>query len=106
VQQRRLEDRIRSLCAELLRERDHLQIGKLSGQLRSQLHTYVEELRKQFAVYPGVQAYRRETDAIPNAPPVPHIPEAAAPSPVIHPKPEVTMDASGDKNGPGEMKAS
>jgi hypothetical protein len=53
---------------ELLKERDQLQIQKLSGQLRSQLHTYVEELRKQSAVYPGVQAYRRETDAIPNAP--------------------------------------
>ena len=106
MQRRRLEDRIRSLCTELLKERDHLQIQKLSGQLRSQLHTYVEELRKQFAVYPGVQAYRRETDAIRNAPPVPHISEAAAPSPVIHPKAEVTMDANEDGNGPSELKAS
>jgi hypothetical protein len=103
---RRFEDRIRRLCAELLEESDQTRIQELSGQLRSQLHTYVEELRKQFAVYPGVQAYRRTTDAVPNAPPVPHIPEASAPSPVMHPKPEVTMDASGDKNGPSEMKAS
>jgi hypothetical protein len=103
--QRRFEDRIRTLCVELLKEGDDTRIQKLSGELRSLLHTYVEELRKQFAVYPGVQAYRRNTDAIPNAPPVPHIPEDAAPSPVIHPKAEVTTDASGD-NGPSEMKAS
>ena len=99
---RRFEDRIRMLCVELLGERDASRIQTLSGQLRSQLHTYVEELRKQFAVYPGVQAYRRKTDAVPNAPPVPNIPEIAAPSPVIHPK----ADASGDKDGPSEMKAS
>jgi hypothetical protein len=85
---RRFEDRIRTLCAELLEQSDYRRIQQLSRQLRSELHTYVEELRKQFAVYPGVQAYRRSTDAVPNAPPVPHIPEAAAPSPVIHPKPE------------------
>lgn len=56
VQQRRLEDRIRSLCAELPEERDHMRTEELSGQLRSQLHIYVEELRRQFAVYPGVRA--------------------------------------------------
>jgi hypothetical protein len=104
--QRRFEDRIRKLSAELLEERDHMQMQKLSGELRSQLRTYIQELRNQFAVYPGVQAYRRKSDAIPNAPPVPHVPEAAAPSPVIHPKPEISMDASKDKNGPTEMKAS
>jgi len=103
---RRFEDRIRRLCAELLEESDHTRMQELSGQLRSQLHTYVEELRKQFAVFPGVQAYRRSTDAVQNAPPVPHILESAAPAPAMHPKPEVTMDASDEKNGPSEMKAS
>ena len=58
------------LCVELLEERDASRIQTLSGQLRSQLHTYDEELRKQFAEYPGVQAYRRKTDAVPNSPPV------------------------------------
>jgi hypothetical protein len=103
---RRFEDRIRRLCAELMEESDHTRVQQLSGKLRSELHTYVNELRKQFAVYPGVQAYRRSTDAVPNAPPLPHIPEAAAPSPIIHPKPEVTIEASGDKNGLSEVKAS
>jgi hypothetical protein len=103
--QRRFEDRIRKLSAELLEERDHMQMQKLSGELRSQLRTYIQELRKQFAVYPGVQAYRRKTDAVPNAPPVPIIPEAAAPCPVTHPKAEATIEASGDENGPSQMKA-
>ena len=103
---RRFEDRIRRLCPELLEESDRMRIQQLSGQLRSEVHTYVEELRKQFAVYPGVQAYRRSTDAVSNAPPISHIPEAAAPSPVNHPKPEVTIEANGEKNGPSEMKAS
>ena len=103
--QRRFGDRARKLCAELLEACDDTQIRKLSEELRSQQHTYVDQLRKQFAVYPGVQAYRRSTDAVTNAPPLPHIPEAAAPSPVLHPKPEVTMNASGDENGPGEIKA-
>jgi len=103
---RRFEDRIRTLCAELLGAREPTRIQTLSAELRSQLHTYIEDLRKQFAVYPGVQAYRRNTDPVPNAPPMPHIPEAAAPSPVVHPKPEVTMDATAEQNGPSEMKAS
>ncbi len=102
--ERRFGDRLRKLCAELLEERDDTQIRTLSGELRSQLHTYVDQLRKQFAVYPGVQAYRRSTDAAPNAPPIAHIPEAAAPSPVRHPKSEATVEASGDENGPGEIK--
>lgn len=93
--QRRIEDRIRRLCAELLEERDHLQMHNLSGQLRSQLHTYVEALRRQFAVYPGVQAHRRKTDAAPMRLPC-----------LTFPKPEVSVDASGDKNGTSEMKAS
>jgi hypothetical protein len=52
---RRREDRIRKLCSELLAQPDTRTVQELSAELRSELRTYVEELRKQFAVYPGVQ---------------------------------------------------
>jgi hypothetical protein len=103
---RRLQDRIQKLRSELLVQRDERETEKLSGELRSKLSTYVEGLRRQFAVYPGVQTYRRKTDAVPNAPPVPTVPAAMAPSPVIHNKPEATTDAIDDRNGPNQMKAS
>lgn len=60
--QRRLQDRIQNLCSELLAQHDEKEMEKLLGELRSELRTYVEQLRTQFAVYPGVQAYRRKTD--------------------------------------------
>ena len=103
---RRLQDRIQKLCSELLAQSDETRVRQLTGELRSQLRTYVEELRRQFAVYPGVQAFRRKTDAVRNAPPVATVPESEAPSPVIHPKPDATIQASGENNGPGDMKAS
>jgi hypothetical protein len=104
--QRRLQDRIQKLCSELLVQQDEKETQKLSGELRSKLRTYVEGLRRQFAAYPGVQAYRRKTDAVLNAPPVPTVPAAMAPSPVIHNEPEATTEASDDENGPSKMKAS
>ena len=103
---RRLQDRIQKLCSELLVQHDEKETEKLSGELRSNLRSYVEGLRRQSAVYPGVQAYRRKTDAVPNAPPVPTVPAAMAPSPVIHDKPEARTDAIDDTNGPNQMKAS
>ena len=104
--QRRIQDRIQNLCNELLAQHGEKEKEKLSGELRSQLRTYVEQLRTQFAVYPGVQDYRRKTGPIPNAPAIPSIPDAMAPSPVIHAKTEPTIEASGDVNGPSQMKAS
>ena len=104
---RRLQDRIQSLCTELLAQHDEKDTENLSVELRLRLRTYVEELRKELAVYPGVRAYRRKTDPVPNAPPVPTIPADMAPSPVINAKLEPTMEASSsDENGPSQMKAS
>ena len=42
--QRRLADRIQKLCNELVAQRDEKRVQKISGELRSQLRTCVEEL--------------------------------------------------------------
>jgi hypothetical protein len=71
------------------------------------LRTYVEELRKELAVYPGVRAYRRKTDPVPNAPPCPPFLPRWHHLPLINAKLEPTMEASSsDEDGPSQMKAS
>lgn len=51
---RRMEDQIRSLCEEILAERDEEKATSLIVSLRDKLHQYVLELRARFGAYPAV----------------------------------------------------
>jgi hypothetical protein len=61
---RRMEDKIRRLCSELLAATgDSEQIRKL-GELRRELHLHIEQLRARLATYPVAQE-RRVLNGIP-----------------------------------------
>jgi hypothetical protein len=59
---RRMEDRIRNLCTEVLREEDAEQCRQLIAQLRAELHTYIARLRNRAAGYPVMNERRRNDD--------------------------------------------
>jgi hypothetical protein len=64
-----MEDRIRSLCEQLLVANDD-EIGPILTELRDALHRYIERLRVRLAAYPLVSERRvnRMFDATLNAP--------------------------------------
>jgi Mg2+ and Co2+ transporter CorA len=65
---RRIEDRIRRLCQQLLAAKDDPeQIGRL-GELRRELHLHIERLRATVAQYPLVVERRNRsvTDETPS----------------------------------------
>jgi hypothetical protein len=49
---RRMEDRIRTLCHELITEKDPKKVRDLSAQLSAALHAHVENLRLKVLSYP------------------------------------------------------
>jgi hypothetical protein len=86
---RRMEDRIRRLCSELMEATDSSQqIGKL-GELRRELQLHMQRLRARLATYP-VAEERRGLHRLP--PPDMPMPEAAIPPP------EKTLETSSPAN--------
>ena len=51
---RRMEDKIRTLCAQLLAEQDEAKLTLLIVELRNELHQHIERLRAKFANYPVI----------------------------------------------------
>ena len=47
-----MEDKIRSLCAQILAETDDQVLTPLIAELRDALHQYVQRLREKVAEYP------------------------------------------------------
>ena len=71
---RRMEDRIRKLCAALLAEQDPVKSLDLAKQLRDELHRCVEKLRTKVREYPFVMEYpfvkeRRRATSVASDPP-------------------------------------
>jgi hypothetical protein len=61
---RRMEDKIRRLCSEILAATDDSQQMRKLGELRHELHLHIERLRARFATYPVAQE-RRVLNGIP-----------------------------------------
>jgi plasmid stabilization system protein ParE len=61
---RRMEDRIGRLCAEFVAEQNPERARELSGQLRTELHRFVEMLRARVTQYPILEE-RRVQSGIP-----------------------------------------
>jgi hypothetical protein len=61
-----MEDRIEQLCREFIAEKNAEKARQLSGQLRTELHHFIETLRARVANYPVVEE-RRVQSAIPSA---------------------------------------
>jgi hypothetical protein len=61
---RRMEDKIRALCAQLLAEQDDAKLTLLIVELRDELHQLVERLRAKFVNYPII-IERRKRVSIP-----------------------------------------
>ena len=55
---RRMEDRIRKLCAEVIAEPDPEKARELSRQLRTELHDFIAGLRARVSNYPVVDDRR------------------------------------------------
>jgi hypothetical protein len=55
---RRMEDRIRKLCAEFVAEKNPEKSRELSEQLRAELHQFVEMLRAKVTQYPIIEQRR------------------------------------------------
>jgi hypothetical protein len=47
-----MEDKIRTLCAQLLAEQDEAKLAPLIVELRDQLHRHIERLRAKLLDYP------------------------------------------------------
>lgn len=61
---RRMEDKIRRLCSELLAATDDSQQIRKLGELRRELHLHIAQLRARLATYPVAQE-RRVLNGIP-----------------------------------------
>ncbi len=48
----RVEDKIRSLCSELLASSDDEELGRIVIELRQALHRHIEWLRQRYGSYP------------------------------------------------------
>ncbi len=83
---RRMEDRIEKLCREFVAENDPEKARELSGQLRTELHQFIEVLRARAAHYPVV-ADRRVQTGVPA--PALTVPEKPSPVASIETAPEV-----------------
>jgi hypothetical protein len=67
---RRMEDRIRKLCAEFVAEKNPEKSRELSEQLRAELHQFVEILRAKVTHYPiGEERRVRSGGPLPKAVP-------------------------------------
>lgn len=64
---RRMEDRIRKLCSELLAKRGDEEFGPILVELREALHQHIEILRKRFGAYPFFVERRSRNDFLPPA---------------------------------------
>jgi len=62
---RRTEDRIRKLCADVIAESDPEKTRALSLELRTELHRFISELRALVSAYPVV-ADRRTESGVPS----------------------------------------
>jgi hypothetical protein len=62
---RRMEDRIRKLCAEVIAESDPERARELSRELRMELHDFIAELRARVSSYPVVADRRAQTGVPP-----------------------------------------
>ena len=49
---RRMEDRIKRLCQDLVAERDSTKAISLAAELRSELKRFMEDLRTRLGIYP------------------------------------------------------
>ncbi len=61
---RRMEDKIRKLCSEMLAATDDREQMRVLGELRRELHLHIERLRARLATYPMAQE-RRVQNGIP-----------------------------------------
>ena len=57
---RRIEDRIRKICVEVLQEEDPERFRQLIEYLRIELHNHVKILRHRAAAYRTMQERRRD----------------------------------------------
>ncbi len=55
---RRMEDRIRKLCSEVVGERDPEKAREMTRQLRRELEDFIKVLRARAAEYPVIQERR------------------------------------------------
>jgi cell fate (sporulation/competence/biofilm development) regulator YmcA (YheA/YmcA/DUF963 family) len=53
-----MEDKIRELCEQAVKERDSAKAEALLHQLREAIHEHIEKLRGRIATYPAVQERR------------------------------------------------
>lgn len=60
---RRMEDKIRSLCAQILAEQDEAKLTSLIVDLRGQLHRHIERLRAKLVDYPVTIERRNSSPA-------------------------------------------
>ena len=73
---RRMEDRIRGLCKQILAAKDDEQIGSITLELRAALRQHIACLRERAADYP-LMLERRVRDGLPPPdPPAPELEEA------------------------------
>ena len=56
---RRMEDKIRSLCQQIVAERDEKKATSLIVRLRDELHQHVEQFRARLGTYPGIIERRK-----------------------------------------------
>jgi hypothetical protein len=83
---RRMEDRIEKLCREFIAETDPEKASEFSGQLRTELHHFIQALRARVAHYPVVADRRAQTGV-----PIPAlaVPETSSPIASLEVAPEV-----------------
>jgi hypothetical protein len=72
-----MEDRIEKLCREFVTENDPEKARELSGQLRTELHHFIEVLRARVAHYPVVADRRVQAGVL-----LPALTASEKPSPV------------------------
>ena len=62
---RRVEDKIRTLCAQVLATDDEDELGQTLVELRSALRQHIENLRAGFANYPFIVERRTRNEILP-----------------------------------------
>ncbi len=58
----RIEDRIRSLCVELLAKNGDEEVQSILVELRDALHVHIERMRERFGAYPFLVERRARND--------------------------------------------
>jgi hypothetical protein len=87
---RRMEDKIRRLCAQVLATDQEDELREMLVELRSALRQHIENLRAGFANYPFVVERRVRNEILPPVTPAPHnaVNEISAKTGVDRTKPE------------------